>query len=94
MTKALDVFHKLDRLSRTRALTDAESELLERAIFELDNPPARNPRAWTDEMRNRLCDIIADGGTYSDAAKALGKSNNSCIGAFGRIARGYGWQAA
>lgn len=48
---------------------------------------------WSDDETDRLADMIAEGWTFSGAARALNRSRNSCIGRFHRhIARNLGEQ--
>jgi hypothetical protein len=52
------------------------------------------PSLWTEAQTNALCDLIADGKTFADAAKAVPFSQRQCSDRFKTIRRGYGWQAA
>lgn len=100
------VIDRLDGLSRLRALTDAESRLLERAIKEaakpkrkatpgdLTKPEARASIVWSPDMENTLCDLVADGMTISDAARRMGLPTNATQRRFAIIRERMGAQAA
>lgn len=51
-------------------------------------------RPWTDAESDILCDHIADGGGFGTAGKMLGRTKNSCVSRFHKIARSLGSQAA
>lgn len=89
------VFERLDRLSRQRALTDAESCMLERAIAGLEKPStANNGKPWTTDEENRFCDMVADGWSIAAASRAIERTPNAGSGFMDRLRRYYGWQAA
>lgn len=48
---------------------------------------------WPQEHTDRLCEIIADGGDFGDAAAVLPYTRRQCSDRFKTIRRGYGWQA-
>jgi len=50
-------------------------------------------KIWTAKNIAVLCDVIADGGTFADAAKACKVSEMQARGRFGSIVRAMGWQA-
>jgi hypothetical protein len=92
-------FDRLDKISRSRALTADESRMLERAIKEIDAPRNR-PRgrpggnSWSREEEARFCDLIAEGMSPREAGVAIGKTESAGAGKFDRIKAHYGWQAA
>ncbi len=89
-------FARLDTISKRQALTDYQSARLQRAVNMIDhdgNPPAYNPEWPADEV-NQMAGIIADGNSFGDVAKALGRSRSACIGRWRKVVRGLGWQAA
>lgn len=49
---------------------------------------------WSEDMTNRLCDLIADGKSFAECAKELGTTRVACVGRFDRIRKTFGWQAA
>lgn len=83
-------FDELDTISRSRALTLAESMRLECAIKILDaqkNPPKF---CWNTAKEARLVECIEiQGMTFSQAAAALGCTRDAAIGKFSRIR---GWR--
>lgn len=60
-----------------------------RMIFKINPDTAK---AWSEDEDMRLCDMIADGVTFAEAGKRLGRSKGQAIGRFGRIAKRYGEQ--
>jgi hypothetical protein len=48
---------------------------------------------WSQDDTNRLCDIIADGGTFDDCAAELPYTRRQCQDRFKTIRRGMGYQA-
>lgn len=89
-------FDRLDKISRTRALTSVESALLEKAIGEIDGYREDGPRKgspWTPEEEARFCDLIADGMAIRAAGRAIGRSSSAGIARFERIKLSMGWQA-
>lgn len=95
MSKPQDIFDRLDRLSRARALTDAESALLERVIVEMDGaPPPPLTYGWAPDQAARFFDLIADDVSIREASRRVGKTECAGSGKFSRIAQAYGWQAA
>ena len=97
MVRWQKTFERLDGISRTRALTDNESAMLEHAMRQCDYADAAHAKQktrWTETETNALCDIIADGGTFKAASHELGRSKNSCISRFHHVSREIGWQAA
>ena len=44
-------------------------------------------RRWTDEETQRMLDVLGDGGSYDDAARALGRPRNAIAGKFDRLIR-------
>lgn len=48
---------------------------------------------WPREKIDRLCDLIADERSFSQAARIMGVTKNAAIGQFARIRRLYGGQA-
>lgn len=91
------VFERLDGLSRVRPLTDAEVTELCKAIDFLDRHrddiKSRHIKLWSDLETDILCDMIADGASFAQAGKALGRSKNSAISRFRFVAAEMGWQA-
>lgn len=57
-------------------------------------PGLREQRLWTPMEEDVLCELIADGHGFPDAAQALGRTRESCIGKFDRIRAAMGWQAS
>ena len=97
------LFARLDRVSRSRALTEAESALLERSILALDRPETRRrsievleiqrgPSGWTDDQQDRFFDLVAEGTAIRAAARMVGKSESAGIGLFDRFRRSLGAQ--
>ena len=80
-------FDRLDALSRTRALSEQESELLEYAIGELDKPEpgARRARDWSDELTAEFRQHVESGCTISEAGRRVGKGAGSAIGRWKRM---------
>lgn len=83
------MFHKLDALSRTRALTDLESLTLEAAIDELDavRCPHTNKVGWTPQEDDKLRALVAQGWSFGGAGRELKRSKNSCLGRWRRLSR-------
>lgn len=48
---------------------------------------------WTPDQTDRLCDVIADGGSFADAARVLGVSKNAALSRFERVKKALGPQA-
>lgn len=48
---------------------------------------------WTPDEDARLCELIADGLSFGQAAFGIGRSTASCKSRFSRIARKFGRQA-
>jgi hypothetical protein len=62
-----------------------------RTAFENFGPrPAR--RAWPQARIDALCDMVADGLTFGEAAEKLGVSRSAASGYFSRIRQSFGWQ--
>lgn len=55
---------------------------------------ANRPSRWPEERIFRLCDLIADGMSFGQAADVLGVSRNAVCGQFSRIRASFGEQAA
>ena len=49
---------------------------------------------WSEEQTNAFCDVIADGGSFSAAAAAAGKSKAAGSSKWRKIIRSLGEQAA
>lgn len=47
---------------------------------------------WSEAKINYMCDLVADGYTFPQIAKALGVSENAAKGRFLRIRQSYGQQ--
>lgn len=47
---------------------------------------------WPADQDYQLCDLIADGLSFGQAARAIGRSTASCKSRFQRIARKFGKQ--
>lgn len=75
-----EVFTYLDAISRTRALTDAESNRLEKAIRELDKKEPRRTWHWSPEEDARAVEMREQGLSYAQIAKALGRTKGSVLG--------------
>lgn len=89
-------FDRLDRISRERALTTAESVLLERCIDRIDSGQSERkgrPSAWSPEATARFADLIADGVSIRQAAVMCGRPQNSGITKFRQMKAQLGWQA-
>lgn len=89
-------FQRLDAISKRQELSEYQSLRLAAAIRMIDNEgkPPRPDNEWPEEDVAKLCDVIADGGSFADAAKVLGRGRVSCIARFRRLANRLGWQAA
>lgn len=85
---AREIFALLDGISRTRALTNAETTDLARAIKIIDGKrgdgPKRETQAanaaagrWTKEMDKKLVSLRKGGKTFSRIAKMLGVSTSA-----------------
>lgn len=49
---------------------------------------------WSEEESNQLAEMVANGKTFGQAARKIGRTRNSCIGHFHRvIAKNLGWQS-
>lgn len=78
-------FVYLDNLSRTRALTNRETDRLMRAIKIIDHPKAFRPgeprnapyAAWTSAMDTHLCALRRDGKPFSLIAKIMGRTKGA-----------------
>lgn len=51
-------------------------------------------RSWTSDMDERLMQGMADGMSFTQAARHMGLSPAQCSGRFKRLAERMGWQAA
>lgn len=90
------VYARLDGLSRIRPLTDGEVSELCKAIERLDYSKTGRPKPqvkWSEQDIATLCDMIADGYSFAQAGKALGRTKNSCLSRFRYTAAEMGWQA-
>lgn len=48
---------------------------------------------WPADQDSQLCDLIADGLSFGQAARAIGRTTASCKSRFRRIASKFGMQA-
>lgn len=82
-------FDRLDRISRQRALTDAESAMLERAIEEVDRkatPVVRTQKRWTPSEVVAFVRLISvDQCSVSEAARRMGRTRNAGLGKWHRL---------
>jgi hypothetical protein len=85
------IISHLDALSRLRALTDAESKSLERAIKEemrLSSVLGQRTlgfRPWTATEDQNLLTMVREGKTFRQAGEALDRSLASCSSRFQRL---------
>lgn len=88
------IHDELDAISRTRALTNAESLRLEQAIafLDADKKPGRPP-LWTPEDDATFFEAVANGASIAEAGRLVGKTRGAAAGRFKRISETYGWQA-
>jgi hypothetical protein len=55
--------------------------------------PAPRANGWTEARTNELCDWIADGFTFAEAARAMGITRHAAMSEFRRVREALGWQA-
>nr|WP_293854404.1 hypothetical protein [Sphingomonas sp. SCN 67-18] len=79
-----ETFARLDALSRTRALTDAESRELEWAIKEIDRKDERVP-FWTRDRDSRLMAALYNGKTLRETVDMLGCTKGMVAGRYSRL---------
>ena len=87
---AQDTIDRLDALSRTRALTDAESTQLYNAIktVKQDAAAVRSHHRWTPAKDRRLIHLRNMGNSFGEIAKALDMSRGAVNSRYIRIKRG------
>lgn len=87
MNYAQATYDRLDALSRTRALTEAESRSLARAIKLIDRQSTRkgSARGWTPELDRQFLAAIASGCKIGEAAEMIGKTRNAGCGRYRRL---------
>lgn len=83
-----EAFARLDALSRTRALTNAETTELARAIKIIDQ--TKNEFAavgWTAQQDEQLLSLRTAGKTFSAIGEVMGISKASAAARFDRLRR-------
>lgn len=79
-------FDKLDTISRSRALTESESMLLEVAIQEIDNASkVERARAWSEPEDARLIDLVRSGVAIKEAGRRIGRSPSGAVARYSRL---------
>ena len=87
-TNPREVIQHLDRVSRSRALTDQESRDLEKAIRAQSRSQPSTQTAWCPALDRRVIALVEEGKTFAEIGAALALTRGAVMNRYYRIRQG------
>lgn len=93
MNKHQQTRDRLIALRETQALSTWQRAELAKAVRALNGTTRAAVARWSAAEVDYLCDLIADGHSFSACATALQRGKAACVEQFKKVRANIGWQA-